>query len=67
MRVVRNVAEALRVVCERAPLNLAVIDFDDGCHGMTLLSALNVCQPALPVIAVTSRRCVSRGHSGVCE
>lgn len=54
VRVVRNVGEALGVVCERAPLNLAVIDFDDGCHGMTLLSALNVCQPNLPVIAVTS-------------
>ena len=54
VRVVRKAGEALQVVCKGAPPHLAVIDFDEGCHGMTLLSALNVCQPNLPVIAVTS-------------
>jgi DNA-binding NtrC family response regulator len=56
VRVARSAGEALRVVCERTQkLDLAVVDFDDGCHGMTLLSALNVCQPDLPIVAVTSR------------
>lgn len=56
VHVAGNANEALRVVCERAEnLDLAVIDFDDGCHGMTLLSALNACQPDLPIIALISR------------
>ena len=49
-------------LCElRSKVDLAVIDFQDGSHGMTLLSALNVCQPDLPIVVVTSsdayRRC----------
>ena len=31
-----------------------MIDFADGCHGMTLLSALQMCHPNLPMIVVTS-------------
>ena len=53
--VARNADEALQIVCSRGKeLDLAVIDFDDGCHGMTLLSALNTCQPTLSIIVVTS-------------
>ena len=56
VHVARNAGEALRIVCELAePLDLAVIDFDDGCHGMTLLSALHACQPDLAVIALISK------------
>ena len=33
---------------------LFVIDFDDGCHGITLLSAIQTCRPELPIIVVTS-------------
>jgi DNA-binding NtrC family response regulator len=51
----RNAGEALELVCSRGrEFDLAMIDFDDGCHGMTLVSALNTCQPALPVIVVIS-------------
>jgi len=53
--VARNAGETLQIVCSRGKeLDLAVIDFDDGCHGMTLLSALNTCQPVLSIIVVTS-------------
>jgi CheY-like chemotaxis protein len=51
----RSVADALRIVCSRAPdLHLAVIDFAEGPHGMTLLSALKACRPELPIIAAIS-------------
>ena len=53
--VAHTVTDALRLVCARGPeLDLAVIDFDDGCHGMTLLSAIQTCQPDLAVIVATS-------------
>ena len=53
--VARNIGDALQMVCARGrELDLAVVDFDDGCHGMTLLSALNTCHGDLPVVAVTS-------------
>jgi CheY-like chemotaxis protein len=51
-----SVGGALQVVCSRGgELDLAVIDFDDGCHGMTLLSAIRMCREDLPILAVTSR------------
>lgn len=53
--IARNVSDALQVVCARGrEFDFAVIDFDDGCHGMTLLSAVNMCRPELPIIVVTS-------------
>lgn len=51
-----HISGALQMVCSRIDeLDLVVIDFDDGCHGMTLLSAMNSCRPDLPIIVVTSR------------
>jgi ActR/RegA family two-component response regulator len=53
--VTRSVDEALQTVCTRCgELEFAVIDFDDGCHGMTLLRAINACHRELPIIVVTS-------------
>lgn len=55
VRLARDAGQALRGLCDlRSKIDLAVIDFQDGCHGMTLLSALNVCQPDLPIVVVTS-------------
>lgn len=46
---------ALETVCSRGrELDIAVIDFVDGCHGMTLLRAIKTCRQDLPVIVVTS-------------
>jgi DNA-binding NarL/FixJ family response regulator len=44
----------LQIVCGvgRA-LDLAVIDFESGPHGMTLLSAISACRPNLPIVVVT--------------
>jgi DNA-binding NtrC family response regulator len=53
--VAHDSGKALQAVCTRGKeLDLAVIDFADGCHGMTLLSAVQTCQPELPVVVVTS-------------
>jgi DNA-binding NtrC family response regulator len=53
--VTRSVDDALQIVCRRSEnLEFAVIDFDDGCHGMTLLRAINACHRELPIIVVTS-------------
>lgn len=53
--VAHDPGEALQAVCTRGnELDLAVIDFADSCHGMTLLRALQTCQPELPVVVVTS-------------
>lgn len=50
-----SAGEALQLICARVgELDFAVIDFDDSCHGMTLLSALHTCRPALPIMVVTS-------------
>ena len=54
--VARTVGDALQIVCVRGrELDFAVIDFDDGCHGMTLLGALDTCRHELPVVAVASK------------
>ena len=51
----RNAGDALQIVCARGrELDFAVIEFADGCHGLTLLSALHTCHPELPMIVVTS-------------
>jgi DNA-binding NtrC family response regulator len=53
---VRHTLErALETVCSRGKeLDSAVIDFADGCHGMTLLRAIKGCRQDLPIIVVTS-------------
>jgi DNA-binding NtrC family response regulator len=53
--VARNIDDALQAVCTRGDeLDFAVIDFDDGCHGMTLLSAINMLREELPIMVLIS-------------
>jgi DNA-binding NtrC family response regulator len=48
-----ELGDALGVVCSHGKeLDLAVIDFDDGCHGMTLLNAIHMCCPEVPLVAI---------------
>ena len=52
----RDVDDALANVCGGlADLDVAIIDFQRGAHGMTLLSALKGSQEHLPVIAIVQR------------
>ena len=51
----RSVADALQIVCQRGrELAFALLDFDDGCRGMTLLSAVHGCYERLPILVTTS-------------
>ncbi|MEY2491294.1 MAG: hypothetical protein QOH31_5807 [Verrucomicrobiota bacterium] len=51
----RTVREALQIVCQRGrELNLALMDFDGACRGMTLLSAVHICYEQLPIVVTTS-------------
>jgi DNA-binding response OmpR family regulator len=51
----RSVADALQIVCQRGrELDFALMDFDGGCHGMTLLSAVHTCHQQLPILVTTS-------------
>ena len=53
--VARNVSDALQVVSSRGrELDFVVLDFNDGCRGMTLLSAIHTCYEKLPTLVVTS-------------
>ena len=49
----RDAGEALEIICGANDLDFAVIDFEHGPHGMTLLSALSTLRENLPVIAIT--------------
>jgi DNA-binding response OmpR family regulator len=49
----RTADDAMRIVCSGA-LELAVIDFDHGSNGMTLISAINTCADHhLPMLVLT--------------
>jgi len=51
----RNVPQALQVVAKRGrELSLALMDFEGGCRGMTLLSAIHTCYQELPILVTTS-------------
>ena len=66
--VARTVGAALQTVCTRSrELDFAVIDFDDGCHGMTLLSALRYLPAETAGYRRDINRRVSRGGRGVRE
>src|SRR6266550_5810820 len=55
VRTARSVADALQIVCQRgSELDFAVMDFDGGCCGMTLLSAVHTCHQQLPILVTTS-------------
>jgi len=54
--VARGVADALQIVCRRGrELDLVVMDFNDGCRGMTLLSAIHTCYQTLPTLVITAK------------
>ena len=53
--IARSVADALQIVCQRGrELDCALMDFDGGCRGMTLLSAVHTCHQQLPILVTTS-------------
>jgi CheY-like chemotaxis protein len=49
----RDAGDALETVCGVHDLDLAVIDFEHGPHGMTLLSAISMLREDLPIIVIT--------------
>jgi two-component system, NarL family, nitrate/nitrite response regulator NarL len=49
----RDAGDALETVCGVHDLDLAVIDFEHGPHGMTLLSAITMLREDLPIIVIT--------------
>jgi DNA-binding NtrC family response regulator len=55
--VARDVRDGLQIVwqCGRE-LDFALMDFDDGCRGRTLLSAVHNCYERLPVVVTTSEK-----------
>jgi DNA-binding NtrC family response regulator len=53
--IARDVRDGLQIVCQRGrELDSALMDFDDGCRGMTLLSAVHICYEQLPIVVTTS-------------
>jgi DNA-binding response OmpR family regulator len=54
--IARSVGDALQVVSSRGrELDFAILDFNDGCRGMTLLSAVRTCYECLPILVTTSK------------
>jgi len=49
----RDAGEALEIICVANDLDFAVIDFEHGPHGMTLLSTLSTLREDLPLIVIT--------------
>ena len=49
----RDAGDALETICGVNDLDLAIIDFEHGPHGMTLLSAISALREAMPVIVIT--------------
>jgi DNA-binding NtrC family response regulator len=53
--IARSVSDALQVVSKQGgELDFAVMDFDGGCRGLTLLSAVHTCHEQLPILVTTS-------------
>ena len=51
----RTVAEAFQIIRKRGrDLAFALMDFDGGCRGMILLSAVHSCFEHLPILVTTS-------------
>jgi DNA-binding NtrC family response regulator len=48
----RAAGDALETICRVDDLDLVIIDFEDGPHGMTLLSAISTLREDLPVIVI---------------
>jgi len=54
--IARSVGDALQVVSSRGgELDFAILDFNDGCGGMTLVSAVHTCHGCLPILVTTSK------------
>jgi CheY-like chemotaxis protein len=49
----RDAGDALEIICGVNDLDLAIIDFEHGPHGMTLLNAISTLREDLPVIVIT--------------
>jgi len=49
----RDAGDALETICGVHDLHLAIIDFEHGAHGMTLLNAISTVREDLPVIVIT--------------
>jgi len=49
----RAASDALETICGVDDLDLVIIDFEHGPHGMTLLSAISTLRKDLPVIVIT--------------
>ena len=59
--VARSVSDALQIACQRgSELDLAIMTFDEDCHGMTLLSAIHGCYEQLPTLVVVEK---DSGHA----
>jgi len=53
--IARDVRDGLQIVWRRGrELDFALMDFDDGCRGRTLLSAVHNCYEQLPIVVTTS-------------
>lgn len=50
---IHDAGDALETICSVNDLDLAIIDFEHGPHGMTLLSAISTLREDLPVIVIT--------------
>jgi CheY-like chemotaxis protein len=48
-----DAGDALETVCDVHDLDVAIIDFEHGPYGMTLLGAINTVREDLPVIVIT--------------
>ena len=54
--VARDVRDGLQIVWQRGrELDFALMDFDDGCRGRTLLSAVHNCYERLPVVTSSEK------------
>ena len=53
--VTHTIGEALETTCARLhELELVAIDFQEGCRGMSLVSAIHTCREDLPIIVLTA-------------
>ena len=53
--IARDVSDGLQIVLQRGrEIDSALMDFDDGCRGRTLLSAGHNCYEQLPIVVTTS-------------
>lgn len=48
-----DAGDALETICGVNDLDVAIIDFEHGAHGMTLLSAISTLRETLPRIVIT--------------